>query len=120
MIYYSSIWLQDLIHFLSLYNITIHTPPTRIIQLHHPKGKIITEKYYSIKFKLTSPCKFNTCRIYLNIMHLSDITRPDGRILISINEIKRNHNIRSCYLNGPNKAYFKKIGNYESTLINTG
>ena len=77
--YVNCIWFQDLIIFMATSQIKIFTV-TFLTSNHQRKNdKTIMVEISKMKLSKQSNIKINTCRPYLQVATLSDITNPDGR-----------------------------------------
>ena len=69
----SSIWMLKLINFMQTYQIRIIIPNLLSFTIQRINDKNITDKIIQTRLKEKQLRKINSCRIFLNIIHLSDI-----------------------------------------------
>ena len=77
--YTRSIWFQDIIDFLYKHNITIFTKDFFNITSQRKNDRYIMKEMVQLNLPKKSLIKINSCRMYLQVFHLSDMIEPDGK-----------------------------------------
>ena len=77
--YTSSIWFQDIIDFIYKHNISIVTKDFISTKGQRQNDKCIMKEILKLHLPKISLIQINSCRIYLNISHLSDMLDPNGK-----------------------------------------
>ena len=77
--YVSSIWLTDLIHFTVRNNIKIITKTYMNIGIQRRNDKIIMDELLQSNLNKSKIIQVNACRLYLQIIYLSDVIEPDEK-----------------------------------------
>ena len=77
--YTSSGWFQDIIDFLYKHNISIFTKEFINIKSQRKNDKYIMGEILQLHLSNTSLIQINSCRIYLEVLYLSDMIDPNGK-----------------------------------------
>ena len=77
--YVNSTWLKDLIQFMARNNIKIITKKYMSIEIQRRNDKCILDEVLQSNLSKSKLIQVNTCRLYLQILFLSDIIEPDGK-----------------------------------------
>ena len=75
----SSIWFQDIIDFLYKHNISIFTKDFLTIKSQRKNDKCIMKEILQLNLSKTSLIQINSCIIYLQVFHLSDMLNPNSK-----------------------------------------
>ena len=79
--YVSSIWFNNLLQFMAKNKITIVLANTLQFNIQRRNNKCIMDKLTRGSSSHNQLIQINACRLYLNIIHLSDIVNPDGKTI---------------------------------------
>ena len=79
--YVSSIWLNNLLQFMEKNKITIVLENTLQFNIQRRNDKSIMDELTRGPSTNNQLIQLNACRLYLNIIHLSDIVYPDGKTI---------------------------------------
>ena len=79
--YVSSIWFDNLLQFMAKNKITIVLANTLRFNIQKRNDKCIMDELTRGLFSIKQLIQLDVCRIYLNIIHLSDIVNPDEKTL---------------------------------------
>ena len=77
--YVNSTWLRDLINFMERNNIKITIKKYMSIEIQRRKDKCTVDEVLQSNFTKSKLIQVNACRLYLQILYLSDIIEPDGK-----------------------------------------
>ena len=77
--YTNSIWFQDVTEFIYKHNISIFTKAFISTKGQRKDDKCMMQEIIKLHLPKTSLIQLNSCRIYLNISHLSDMLDPNGK-----------------------------------------
>ena len=77
--YFSSIWFNDLIHFMAESHITIYTTYFLTVNLQRNNDQSIMSEINKLNLRKQQKIQLNACRLYLQVTTLSDIVNSDGR-----------------------------------------
>ena len=77
--YVNSTWLRDLIHFMARNNIKIIIKKYMSIEIQRRKDKCIVDEVLQSNLTKSKLIQVNACRLYLQILYLSDIIEPNGK-----------------------------------------
>ena len=91
--YVNSIWLNDLIKFMSRNNIKIITKKYMSLEIQRRNDKCIMDEVLNSNLTKRKISQVNACRLYLRILYLSDIIQPDGKT------------VNPMYFNGKRPSY---------------
>lgn len=79
--YVSNVWFQDLLNFMRDNNIRIIVGKTLIFTIQRRSGKCVMNEFTREKFTKIKFIQLNTCRLYLNLIYVSDIVNSDGKTI---------------------------------------
>ena len=79
--YVSSIWFNNLLQFMAKNKITIVLANTLQFNIQRRNDKCIMDELIRGSSSYNQLIQINACRLYLNIIHLSDIFNPDGKTI---------------------------------------
>ena len=85
--------------------ITIVLANTLQFNIQRRNDKCIMDKLARGSSSLNQLIQINACRLYLNIIHLSDIVNPDGKTINNNLLIGCKQNYPSSKLNWPHQKY---------------
>ena len=93
--YTDSTWVQTLVNAMHHFKIAIHRTNPYTFPPQRKNDKTIMELATKLQTTNTNLRYINTCRQYLKVIHLSDITTPDGKFILP--HIKQHSPIKSRY-----------------------
>ena len=80
--YVSCVWFQDIITFMFKNNIHVNTYQYFIMKAQRMNNRCIMYDLIQLTLTTTELIHLNACRMYLQVSFLSDITSPNGKIIM--------------------------------------
>ena len=78
----SCVWFQDIITFMFKNNIHVNTYQYFIMKSQRMNNRCIMYDLIQLPLTTTELIHLNACRMYLQVSFLSDITSPNGKIIM--------------------------------------